>query len=73
MLEETIVKAIISLPAQALKPLTGIKSNILVLQKKANGDESARELFLGKLDQVRDEDISGLIDNLATALKDGHI
>jgi hypothetical protein len=46
--ERAIVEGIISLPSHTMKPFTGVKVNILILRKKQEVKETAKELFLGK-------------------------
>ncbi len=58
--DETIIEAIVSLPPHILKPWTMAKVSVLVLKKKQSRDETANEVFLGKLESV--EEIDELIE-----------
>lgn len=52
--EQAILEGIISLPSHTMKPFTGAKVSILVLRKKKNATETAKELFLGNPKSVDD-------------------
>jgi hypothetical protein len=52
--ERSIVEGIISLPSHTMKPFTGVKVNFLVLRKKKEVSETAKDLFLGNPKSVDD-------------------
>ncbi|UAT31456.1 SAM-dependent methyltransferase [Bacillus badius] len=57
--ERAIIEGIISLPSHTMKPFAGVKVSILVLHKKKEVTETAKELFLGNPKSV--DDISNVI------------
>ncbi|WP_102261158.1 N-6 DNA methylase [Mesobacillus jeotgali] len=59
--EFAIVEGIISLPAHTMKPFASVKVSILILRKKKEVTETAKELFLGNPKSV--EDIPDIIKN----------
>ncbi|MEC2158010.1 N-6 DNA methylase [Virgibacillus halodenitrificans] len=62
--QEAIIEGIISLPPHTLKPYTNAKVNIMILRKKSNRNEKAKELFLGRPESVND--IEGVINEFNT-------
>jgi tRNA1(Val) A37 N6-methylase TrmN6/Holliday junction resolvase len=50
--EKMIIEAIISLPPHSLKPYTAVKVSLLVMRKKVEENERAKELFLAKPDSI---------------------
>lgn len=73
ILEKTMVKAIISLPSQALKPFSSVKTSIIVLQKKRDGERPPSQVFLGKLEQIEEIDIDKIVLQFMQARKEGLI
>lgn len=54
--DETIIESIISLPSHTLSPFTMVKVSLLVLRKKKDNDETAKELFISSTESIDDID-----------------
>jgi len=52
--EQTIIEAIISLPAHALKPFAMVRASLLVLRKRTDVDETAENLFISATESIED-------------------
>lgn len=58
--DKTIIEAIISLPTHTLKPYSMVKTSLLILRKKQNKTEIAKELFLARAEIIDEfEEIVG--------------
>ncbi|SDC61054.1 Type I restriction-modification system, DNA methylase subunit [Pelagirhabdus alkalitolerans] len=50
--DRMIIESIISLPTHTLKPLTSIKTSVLVLRKKEKGETEPKELFVADCETI---------------------